>query len=349
MIATTTDAIGAFRFPSLPPGNYKVTATSRVRRPRSRRRARGLGQIKKVDFSLPLSGVTETVQVTAESPLDRRAQSARQTNIRAEQIELLPQGRDFTTLVTQAPGANQESEAGRHLDRRRQRRREPLHHRRRGDHRPADRPVRHEHQSPTSSKKFRSSRAASPPSSAARPGGVISAVTRAAPTTSRRRLFNNFLKAVSRSTTPRRRRRCRHQRLTRSQRTRRELRLLLNGENQAETVAIDKDDYSRWEPPSARRSDRQGQLWFCGAYAPAIDDDQRARSPSAATADRDVRHRRRRRSTFAGNVTWQLARHVAPARRRTTTALTQEGLLPALNGTRTRSPRFASSASRPRT
>ena len=36
----------------------------------------------------------------------------RQTNIRAEQVELLPKGRDFTTLVTQAPGANYESKLG---------------------------------------------------------------------------------------------------------------------------------------------------------------------------------------------------------------------------------------------
>jgi hypothetical protein len=52
------------------------------------------------------------VQVTAETPLIDVRQSARQTNIRAEQIELLPKGRDFTTLVTQAPGANNESKLG---------------------------------------------------------------------------------------------------------------------------------------------------------------------------------------------------------------------------------------------
>ena len=39
-------------------------------------------------------------------------QTARQTNIRAEQVELLPKGRDFTTMVTQAPGANQEPKLG---------------------------------------------------------------------------------------------------------------------------------------------------------------------------------------------------------------------------------------------
>jgi len=52
------------------------------------------------------------VTVNAESPIVDIKQNARQTNIRAEQIDLLPRGRDFTTLVTQAPGANQESKLG---------------------------------------------------------------------------------------------------------------------------------------------------------------------------------------------------------------------------------------------
>ena len=56
------------------------------------------------------------MQVTAESPLIDVRQSSRQTNIRAEQVELLPKGRDFTTLVTQAPGANNEAKLGRPLD-----------------------------------------------------------------------------------------------------------------------------------------------------------------------------------------------------------------------------------------
>ena len=72
----------------------------------------GLGQIKKVDFACRSPGVTETVQVTAESPLVDVSRARAQTNIRAEQIELLPQGRDFTTLVTQAPGANNETKLG---------------------------------------------------------------------------------------------------------------------------------------------------------------------------------------------------------------------------------------------
>ncbi len=111
--STTTDSVGVFRFPSLAPGNYRVSANLQGFVAKEVFEVRvGLGQIKKVDFALPLAGVAESVTVTAETPLVDVRQSARQTNIREEQIELLPKGRDFTTLVTQAPGANNESKLG---------------------------------------------------------------------------------------------------------------------------------------------------------------------------------------------------------------------------------------------
>jgi hypothetical protein len=113
VLTTTSDTSGTFRFPSVAPGNYVVTANLQGFQPGEVKEVIvGLGQIKKVDFSLALAGVTESVQVTAESPLVDVKQSARQTNIRAEQVELLPKGRDFTTLVTQAPGANSEGKLG---------------------------------------------------------------------------------------------------------------------------------------------------------------------------------------------------------------------------------------------
>jgi hypothetical protein len=113
VLSSTTDTEGVYRFPSVAPGNYEITATLQGFTPRKQGDVPvGLGQIKKVDLALGLAGVAETVQVTAESPLVDVKQSARQTNIAREQIDLLPKGRDFTTLVTQAPGANQESKLG---------------------------------------------------------------------------------------------------------------------------------------------------------------------------------------------------------------------------------------------
>jgi carboxypeptidase family protein/TonB-dependent receptor-like protein len=113
VLTATTDSEGVYRFPSLLPGIYEITATLTGFAPRKQGDVVvNLGQVKKVDLALGLQGVAESVQVTAESPLVDVKQSARQTNIRAEQVELLPHGRDFTTLVTQAPGANNESKLG---------------------------------------------------------------------------------------------------------------------------------------------------------------------------------------------------------------------------------------------
>jgi hypothetical protein len=113
VLSTTANTNGVYRFPSLPPGTYDVTATLSGFTGETVEVVRvSLGQIKKVDFSLAVAGVTETVQVTAVSPLIDVRQATRQTNIRTEQVELLPKGRDFTTLVTQAPGANNEAKLG---------------------------------------------------------------------------------------------------------------------------------------------------------------------------------------------------------------------------------------------
>ncbi len=113
VVNTVSDAQGVYRFPSVAPDTYVVSANLQGFGPGKVENVRvGLGEIKKVDFALAVAGVAETVQVTAESPLVDVKQTARQTNIRAEQVALIPHGRDFTTLVTQAPGANNEMKLG---------------------------------------------------------------------------------------------------------------------------------------------------------------------------------------------------------------------------------------------
>jgi hypothetical protein len=112
VLTATTNAEGVYRFPSVAPGTYELTATLQGFAPRKQTEVVvGLGQIKKVDLALSLAGVAESVQVAAESPLVDVRQSARQTNIKEEQIALLPKGRDYLTLVTQAPGANYEAKS----------------------------------------------------------------------------------------------------------------------------------------------------------------------------------------------------------------------------------------------
>lgn len=108
-----SDGAGNYRFPAVAPGTYEVTATLQGFNTKKFENVIVLlGQIKKVDFALGVGGVAESIQVSAEAPLVDVRQSARATSLRDEQIDLLPKGRDFTTLVTQAPGANQEGKLG---------------------------------------------------------------------------------------------------------------------------------------------------------------------------------------------------------------------------------------------
>ena len=112
VLSTTTDANGNFRFPSLLPGTYEVTANISGFRPGKVSNVEvKLGSVKSVEFSLQLASVTEAVTVTAESPIVDVKSSGKSTNIRAEQVDLLPHARDFTSLITQAPGVNNETKS----------------------------------------------------------------------------------------------------------------------------------------------------------------------------------------------------------------------------------------------
>jgi carboxypeptidase family protein/TonB-dependent receptor-like protein len=108
-----SDSSGVYRFPSLLPGTYVVTANlSGFAAGKVPGVVVQLGEVKKVDFALGLAGVSETVKVTAESPIVDVKQSTKATNISAERIDLVPHNRDFTSMVIQAPGANNEPKSG---------------------------------------------------------------------------------------------------------------------------------------------------------------------------------------------------------------------------------------------
>jgi outer membrane receptor protein involved in Fe transport len=111
--STTSDANGRYNFPVLPAGTYTISANltgfTSVKVPDVRL---SLGQTLRVDVTLRVSTVQEEVTVTGESPVVDVTTTARSTSIREEFIENLPKGRDFTTLATQAPGANIEFKTG---------------------------------------------------------------------------------------------------------------------------------------------------------------------------------------------------------------------------------------------
>ena len=110
---SVTDTNGIYRFPSLQPGTYEIVgALQGFRDARAEQVSLSLGQVLKIDLTMQLSTVSETVQVTSESPMIDVKQSTASQTVRAEMIDRLPKGRDFTSLVTLAPGANNESRSG---------------------------------------------------------------------------------------------------------------------------------------------------------------------------------------------------------------------------------------------
>jgi hypothetical protein len=117
-VATSvTDDRGTYRFPALPPGIYDVSAQLQGFRPAKVERIElQLGQFLKVDLTLSLASVTETVQVTAESPVIDVKQNAAAATINAEVIERIPGGRDFTDLIKSAPGTQVEQKSGIQID-----------------------------------------------------------------------------------------------------------------------------------------------------------------------------------------------------------------------------------------
>jgi hypothetical protein len=111
--STQSDGSGRYRFPSVPPGIYTVTATlSGMETATVRNVEARLSESPRVDLRMRVGAVAEALTVSAEAPLVDVTSSAASTSIRAETFEQLPRGRDFASVVTFAPSANQNSKTG---------------------------------------------------------------------------------------------------------------------------------------------------------------------------------------------------------------------------------------------
>jgi hypothetical protein len=110
---TVTDSSGHFRFPSVPPGVYTVTGSlSGLQDAVSKNITVNAGGSPRIDLTMRVPQVTETLTVTAQAPIVDVTSSATTASIRSETFERLPKGRDFTSLVTQAAAANNDPKAG---------------------------------------------------------------------------------------------------------------------------------------------------------------------------------------------------------------------------------------------
>ena len=112
-VTIVSDGSGVFRLPALSPGYYDFTASlDGFQSARFERVEVLLGQIKRLEFVLGIAGITETVIVSASSPLVDVKQSARALSLRQDVLEQLPRGMDYTSVAFLLPGANVEPKLG---------------------------------------------------------------------------------------------------------------------------------------------------------------------------------------------------------------------------------------------
>jgi len=108
-----TDSKGLYRFPSVPPGVYTITAAlSGMQSATLRNVEVKLGSSPRADITMKMSRMATQITVSAEAPIVDVTTSAATSSIPAKTIEQLPRGRDFSTVVIQAPAANQNNRAG---------------------------------------------------------------------------------------------------------------------------------------------------------------------------------------------------------------------------------------------
>lgn len=108
---TTTDSVGLYRFPRVPPGMYVVTAKLEGFNPgKVTNVAISLGQTRTINFSLEVGGVAEAISVEAAQIDIQGSQTA--TSFGGETLERIPKGRDFTDIAASAAGASNEGFLG---------------------------------------------------------------------------------------------------------------------------------------------------------------------------------------------------------------------------------------------
>lgn len=100
----TTDSDGVYNALEIPVGNYRVTTTATSLTAPSKEVVVSIGNTTTVDFTMGVAGATAEVDVTAGDPATQidTTEAKVQTNITAAQIEQLPKGTNFSSLLRTA-------------------------------------------------------------------------------------------------------------------------------------------------------------------------------------------------------------------------------------------------------
>ena len=102
-----TDTNGRYVLTLLPPGKYSVTALMQgLQSVKRDGLTLTLGSSSRVDFTLKIAGVTQSVTVTGEVPVIEETKTEVSASVNENAIRNLPlQTRNFTDLVVLTPGA----------------------------------------------------------------------------------------------------------------------------------------------------------------------------------------------------------------------------------------------------
>ncbi len=104
---TTSDSSGNYRFLSLAPGVYKVTAEAAGFGKSEANAILQTNQTLNVPIGLKVGAATEAVTVTSEAPLVNTSETRNQLTLGNQSLSSLPlAGRNFISLVTLAPGVS---------------------------------------------------------------------------------------------------------------------------------------------------------------------------------------------------------------------------------------------------
>jgi hypothetical protein len=110
---TTTSSVGAFSFPLLQPGAYKVTVKQQGFRTTEKTAPVAVGQTSTVNIQLVLGAGAEVVEVTGGTPLIQTEDANISTTFSAKQVDLLPNGgNDLTAVANTSPGIQVNTSSG---------------------------------------------------------------------------------------------------------------------------------------------------------------------------------------------------------------------------------------------
>jgi len=110
---TVSSSTGAYRMPSLKPGNYKVSISQSGFRTTVRTVTVAVGSVTTANIQLQIGQSTETVEVTGATPLIQTEDANISTSFSPKMVDLLPNGgNDLSAVAQTAPGVLMNSSSG---------------------------------------------------------------------------------------------------------------------------------------------------------------------------------------------------------------------------------------------